>query len=121
MFGIRQREERQRLGWRQEDLARQVSERGWTADPSAFAKIEAGTRMVRLDEAVAIAETFGLLLSQMLAPSSQTELETELEAVRAEVATASAESDEALRRAVHLRNRERELIIAITDATGARE
>jgi hypothetical protein len=51
---------------RQEDLAVQAAKHGLTLHPSAFAKIEAGVRALRLNEAVAITEALGMTFTQML-------------------------------------------------------
>jgi len=113
IFARRQREERKRRRWRYQDLADAVAEQGITLNSTAFAKTETGGRAVRLDEAAAIARAFGLLLSQMLTEAGTAEQRAEFDRVRAEFIEASAATDAELARAVRLRNRERELIVAL--------
>ena len=54
-FARRLRARREQLGWSQAELAKALSGSGLTLHGSAIAKIEAGDRAVRIDEAVAIA------------------------------------------------------------------
>jgi transcriptional regulator with XRE-family HTH domain len=115
IFARRQRQERQRRHWRYTDLAEAVAAQGITLNSSAFAKTETGGRAVRLDEAAAVAKAFGLLLSQMTSEAGTEELRREFEDIRAQVIKANDETDDALARAVRLRNRERELIIILGD------
>jgi transcriptional regulator with XRE-family HTH domain len=65
-FRKRLKDERDRRGWSQEELARRLSERGVAVHASTIAKIETNARAVRLDEAAAIAELFGLSLDALL-------------------------------------------------------
>lgn len=65
-FRKRLKDERDRRGWSQEELARRLGERGVAVHASTIAKIETNARAVRLDEAAAIAELFGLSLDALL-------------------------------------------------------
>ncbi len=68
-FGKRVREERERRGWSQEELARRLTAKGVTTHPSTIAKIEWESRKpraVRLAEALAIAELFEVSLDALL-------------------------------------------------------
>ena len=72
-FGRRLRYERERRGWTQADVAQRLSERGIVLHATAIAKIEQRDarrpRVIRLDEAAAIADIFGLPLGEMLKPA----------------------------------------------------
>jgi transcriptional regulator with XRE-family HTH domain len=85
VFGRRMRQERLLRGWRQEDLAARVG-----LIPSAISKAEAGRRLIRLDEAVAIADAFGLPLGAMLIAAAGDRAAAVEELTRR--ATAAAES-----------------------------
>lgn len=54
----------------QEELARRLAERGVSAHATTIAKIEAGTRAIRLDEAAEIAELFGISLDNLFGHGS---------------------------------------------------
>lgn len=66
-FRERLRSERERRGLSQADLAKQVKSRGvLSVYPSTVAKIEAGERSVKIDEASAIADVFGMSVDALL-------------------------------------------------------
>jgi transcriptional regulator with XRE-family HTH domain len=67
-FGKRVREERDRRGWSQEELAKRLTERGIHVHASTIAKIESEKkpRAVRLGEAVGIADLFELSVDVLL-------------------------------------------------------
>jgi transcriptional regulator with XRE-family HTH domain len=67
-FGKRVREERSRLGWSQEELAKRLTDNGIPIYNSTVAKIEneRKPRAVRLGEAAALADLFGVTLDSML-------------------------------------------------------
>jgi transcriptional regulator with XRE-family HTH domain len=67
-FGKRVRDERERRGWSQEELAKRLTERGIPVYSSTIAKIEAEKkpRAARLGEAVAIADLFELSVDALL-------------------------------------------------------
>lgn len=113
IFARRQRHERERRGWRYQDLADAVAKQGIRLNYSAFAKTETAGRAVRLDEAVAVARAFGLLLSQMTTEAGSTQIEAELAAAQKEMAAAIDESEDAVRRAAIAWNRARELTFAL--------
>jgi transcriptional regulator with XRE-family HTH domain len=102
VFGRRVREERLRRGWRLTDLAAAVAAQGVSLHLTAYAKTEAGEREPRIGEAAAIAAALGVPLGALLIDSSA--LEAEVERLRKAAVAASDESDDALRRAVQLRN-----------------
>jgi len=102
VFGRRMKQERLLRGWRQEDLAGRVG-----LIPSAISKAEAGRRLIRLNEAAAIAAALGVPLAALLTDAS--EREARIAEMRAEAVRLSDESDEALRRAVYYRNAAAEL------------
>jgi transcriptional regulator with XRE-family HTH domain len=67
-FGQRVREERDRRGWSQEELAKRMTDRGIPAYASTIAKIESGRkpRPARLGEAIVIADLFEVPVSALL-------------------------------------------------------
>jgi transcriptional regulator with XRE-family HTH domain len=66
-FGDRVKAERYRRGWSQADMAKLLSANGvHPMHPTTIAKIEAGDRSVRINEAVAIAEAFEINLDTLL-------------------------------------------------------
>ena len=112
-FAARTKRERERRGWRQEDLAIRVAAEGLSLHATAFSKIEAGQRAVSLDDAVCIAAAFGVPLTYLLLSDDPGVIARELEEVQAGLAQAQAESDDALHRAAALWNRKQELIAAL--------
>lgn len=123
IFGRRLRRERVKRGWRQEDLAVWAAGHGAVMHSSAIAKIEAGTRMVRLDHAVALAAALGVPLSRLLSDDDVSAKALRLEQVRAAQDAAMAESDAALERAVNLWRERRDLMrdLASEGALGEEE
>jgi transcriptional regulator with XRE-family HTH domain len=66
-FGDRLKAERERRGWTQPELAMMLSDKG--IEPmhaTTIAKIEAARRSVRINEAVGIADLFGVSLDSLL-------------------------------------------------------
>lgn len=112
-FAARTKRERERRGWRQEDLAIRVAAEGLSLHATAFSKIEAGQRAVSLDDAVCIAAAFDVPLTYLLLSDDPGVIARELEEVQAGLAQAQAESDDALHRAAALWNRKQELIAAL--------
>lgn len=55
-FRKKLRQERERRGWSQADVAKMLSDNGLPMYPTTVAKIEAGERGVRIDEAAGIAD-----------------------------------------------------------------
>lgn len=51
--------------WSQDDLAKRLVSRGVSAHPTTIAKIEAGSRAIKLEEAVEIAALFGISLDEL--------------------------------------------------------
>lgn len=120
-FGVRVRQERLRRGWRQEDLAVHVAGQGVPLHFTAFTKIEAGQKRVRLTEAAAIAAAFGVPLTFLLSSGTPSETAKELEQARTELAEAQAASDDSLARAAALWNRVQELISVLASEQAATE
>ncbi len=58
--------ERERRKWSQADVAELLKGKGVHVPVTAIAKVEAGTRTVRIDEAVAIADLFEVSLDSLL-------------------------------------------------------
>lgn len=58
--------ERQRRNWSQADVAKRLEKRGIHLHPTTVAKIEAGERSVRIDEAKGIADIFELSLDSLV-------------------------------------------------------
>jgi transcriptional regulator with XRE-family HTH domain len=65
-FRKRLRSERQLRNWSQSDMAQLLSDNGTAMHSTTIAKIEAGDRTVRIDEATAIADLFGVSLDALL-------------------------------------------------------
>lgn len=68
VFAQRVRQLREAAKLSQAQLAAKLTAEGTKFDPSAITRLEKGTRMIRLNEAVAIADTFGVKLEEMLLP-----------------------------------------------------
>ena len=66
-LGQRIREERQRLGLSQAEVAGRMSERGFGMIQTTIAKIEAGSRPLRVSEFVGIAQALGMTWHSLLA------------------------------------------------------
>jgi transcriptional regulator with XRE-family HTH domain len=60
------RDQREQKHWKQEDLADKLSAKGIPMHWTTVAKIEKGSRSVRIDEAAAIADLFGISVDAML-------------------------------------------------------
>lgn len=73
MFAKRVREEREKKGWSQAEMASLLKVGAIPMDvhPSGLARLERGERVIRLREAQAIAELFGLALTGMLATADE--------------------------------------------------
>lgn len=68
-FGRNLRLQRERRGWSQSELARQMVDAGWPKySQVAVSRTEDGTRMVRLDEALELANIVGASLQDLLVP-----------------------------------------------------
>jgi transcriptional regulator with XRE-family HTH domain len=117
VFGRRVREERQRKGWRLEDLAAAVSKQGVRRHLTAYSKLEGGEREPRLAEALAIAAALELPLGALVIDDGGTEAEAER--LRAASEAASRESSEALRRSIMLGNEAQRLIASAATWPGA--
>jgi transcriptional regulator with XRE-family HTH domain len=66
-FGERVKDEREARGWSQADMAKMLFDKGIKPmHPTTVAKIEAGVRSVRINEAVGIADLFGVSVDSLL-------------------------------------------------------
>ncbi|MDO4254385.1 MAG: helix-turn-helix transcriptional regulator [Kocuria sp.] len=92
LFARRLRQERERLGISQAELARRIAEiLGTNVDPSAVTRIEQQIRAVRLDEAVAAAQALDVPLTVLVADDPEAETEAQLQQYLAELAVAQRE------------------------------
>ncbi|MYR57344.1 helix-turn-helix domain-containing protein [Streptomyces sp. SID625] len=101
LFARRLRQERERLGISQAELARRMAALlGANVDSTAITRIEQQTRAVRLDEAVTAAEALGVPLITLVSDNYARENEAEIQKQLAELALAEQEW-ERLRRKIH--------------------
>lgn len=84
VFGISVRQIREKRGWSQSELARRMQQIGWDKySQVAVSRTEEGTRVVRLDEAFALAEALLCKVSDLLTPDrTAQELRESRDAVR---------------------------------------
>lgn len=101
LFARRLRQERERLGVSQAELARRMAALlGTNVDSTAITRIEQQTRAVRLDEAVTAAEALGVPLITLVSDNYARENEAEIQNQLAELALAEQEW-ERLRQKIH--------------------
>ncbi|WP_412075398.1 helix-turn-helix domain-containing protein [Streptomyces xanthophaeus] len=101
LFARRLRQERERLGISQAELARRMAALlGTNVDSTAITRIEQQTRAVRLDEAVTAAQALGVPLITLVSDDYARENEAEIQNQLAELALAEQEW-ERLRQKVH--------------------
>ncbi|KOT59659.1 Fis family transcriptional regulator, partial [Streptomyces rimosus subsp. rimosus] len=101
LFVRRLRQERERLGISQAELARRMAALlGVNVDATAITRMEQQTRAVRLDEAVAAAEALGVPLITLVSDNYARENEAEIQNRLAELALAGQEW-EGLRQKIH--------------------
>lgn len=94
IFARRLREERESSGINQTEFARRLSKRlGVKVYPTAITKIEAGTRAVKIDEAVAASEILGVALATLV--TGQDSTENRLDQLRRELGRQQVRADEA--------------------------
>ncbi|MEW1548331.1 helix-turn-helix domain-containing protein [Streptomyces tsukubensis] len=92
LFARRLRQERERLGISQAELARRMAALlGTNLDSTAITRIEQQTRAVRLDEAVTAAKALGVPLVTLVSDSYARENEAEIQNQLAELALAEQE------------------------------
>ncbi|MFJ2420232.1 helix-turn-helix domain-containing protein [Streptomyces brevispora] len=92
LFARRLRQERERLGISQAELARRMAALlGTNVDSTAITRIEQQTRAVRLDEAVTAAEALGVPLITLVSDNYARENEAEIQNHLAELALAEQE------------------------------
>jgi transcriptional regulator with XRE-family HTH domain len=78
-FGKVLKQQRERQGWTQPQMAKMLVDRGvQPMHDTTIAKIEAGTRSVRINEAVGIADVLGVPLDALLGRRSSQDAETAL-------------------------------------------
>jgi transcriptional regulator with XRE-family HTH domain len=107
-FARRVRELREALGLSQIQLATTLTLKGVKIDPTSITRLEKGTRGVRLDEAVAIAEVLDRTVDEMLRPvlppgEQVVQAEKQAEQARWRAASAVAEMQVAQARLERLR------------------
>ncbi|MFE4334020.1 helix-turn-helix domain-containing protein [Streptomyces sp. NPDC056831] len=101
LFARRLRQERERLGVSQAELARRMAELlGANVDSTAITRIEQQTRAVRLDEAVTAATALGVPLITLVSDNYARENEAEIQKQLAELALADQEWEK-LRQQIH--------------------
>ncbi|QXV62911.1 helix-turn-helix domain-containing protein [Amycolatopsis sp. TNS106] len=89
LFARNLRRERERLGLSQAEVARRSSEiLGSNLDPTAVTRVEQGTRTVRLDEAVAIAQALDVPLPLLYSEAGALDTAALLARYRVELAQA---------------------------------
>ncbi|NEA20719.1 helix-turn-helix domain-containing protein [Streptomyces halstedii] len=94
IFARRLRQERERLGISQAELARRMAVLlGTNLDSTAITRIEQQTRAVRLDEAVTAAKALGVPLITLVSDSYARENEAEIQNQLAELALAEQQSE----------------------------
>lgn len=111
-FGTRLADARRQYGWTQQQVTEAMVGRGFSWSATTATKTEAGSRPIRLDEAVALCELFGKSVDEMVTTSHDAErarllrelLRTEGERGRAQRAVEEAERELEVRR-VALRQR----------------
>jgi transcriptional regulator with XRE-family HTH domain len=64
-FGKQVKAEREHQKWTQTEMAKLLTDNGFPIGSTGVAKIEAGTRVVRIDEAVAISDLLGVPLEML--------------------------------------------------------
>ncbi|MDX3020156.1 helix-turn-helix domain-containing protein [Streptomyces acidiscabies] len=95
LFARRIRQERERLGISQAELARRMAVLlGMNVDTTAITRIEQQTRAVRLDEGVAAAEALGVPLVTLVSDNYARENEAEIQKQLAELALAEQEQEQ---------------------------
>ena len=113
VFARRMKRERQRRGWRQEDLATRLAEASVDLHPSTIAKMEREPdpdkgitpRMIRLNEAFAISRALRLSIDQMLTDDDLTDPAREIEQLRRALADARAEREHTREHLLHTEHR----------------
>lgn len=101
LFARRLRQERERLGISQAELARRMAALlGTNFDSTAITRVEQQTRAVRLDEAVTAAEALGVPLITLVSDNYARENEAEIQNQLAELALTEQEW-ERLRQKIH--------------------
>lgn len=107
-FRQRLRSERAARGWKQSDISRMLADRGVPTHATTITKVEAGDRAVRIDEAVAIADIFGMSLDAFLGRGQSSEAQL-TDVLRTLQSTARQSNEFATASAAALRDRSIEL------------
>jgi transcriptional regulator with XRE-family HTH domain len=115
-FRKRLKDERERRKWKQEELANKLVAKGIPMHWTSIAKIEKGSRSVRIDEAAAIADLFGISVDTMLGRRARPRSD-QAHALMVAVGTAIKSSDHVLDAALAIRERIDELS-ALEDLPG---
>ena len=92
LFARRLRQERERIGISQAELARRIAEiLDTNVDPSAVTRIEQQVRAIRLDEAVAAAKALDVPLQVLVSDEPEAETEAQLQQHLADLAVVQRE------------------------------
>jgi transcriptional regulator with XRE-family HTH domain len=119
LFARRLRQERERLGISQAELARRMAALlGANVDSTAITRIEQQTRTVRLDEAVTAAKALGVPLVALVSDNCVRENEAEIQNQLAELALAGQEWEK-LRQKIHRITRTIQQLSAERDAVSS--
>jgi transcriptional regulator with XRE-family HTH domain len=98
MFGIRLRAFRRVRGWSQAELAEEMKGAGFNWRQTTVAKAEAAERPLRLNEAMEVAATFGMTLTEFLDSTDD-----EVTQARINLLHANMKLDQALEREAQIR------------------
>ena len=116
-FAANIREERERLGKSQADIAKEMTARGWSFHPQTVQRIETGHRKVSIGEGKALAEILGTTVDRLTWPGREASAAALLDQV-----TARAESawEQIGRGTAALRWAQFQLEVSISEAERAR-
>jgi len=70
VLGSQIREKREAKGWSQADLVRKLQLRGWDIERTVLTKIENRRRCITDYELIAIAQTLGVTINELLPPEN---------------------------------------------------
>lgn len=95
--GKRTRRHREQRGWSQEELGRRLGNYGFAMHQTTVAKLENGSRPIRLNEVQALADIFGVSPGDLFEEDTSVQNEHEVAVAAREVQRASAALAEAAR------------------------
>ncbi|MGH3601091.1 MAG: helix-turn-helix domain-containing protein [Pseudonocardiaceae bacterium] len=114
-IGERVRRYREAVGLSQEDLAKAMTDAGHRWHQASVFKVEAGTRSVKIEEAVSLATTFGVSLGELVGVGGVDD-ETLIAIRRAQAELGRYEAD--LTAACHRRNDAQRALNSLLRANG---